>query len=45
MIINKFIFLNFNYYPLVWGFHSKTATKKIEKFKKDVQIDFLGIYN
>ena len=33
-IINSFIFLNFNYCPLVWHFSSCESVRKIEKIQK-----------
>ena len=48
LLINTFIYSNFNYCPLVWHFCSKAATKKIEKIQERclriIQNDYQSSY-
>ena len=34
ILLNNFIYVNFNYYPLVWDFSSRKSINKIENIQK-----------
>ena len=44
ILINSFIYDNFNYCPLVWQFFSKNSLNKIENIKKGALIFLLNDY-
>ena len=45
VIINSFIYANFNYCPLVWHFSTCESIRKIEKIQKRCPRIVLGDYN